>query len=230
MDRINQVLAHALRNACHMTIDKLKFFANTREEEGRPYTSPTERPKRPFPVCPTATSLCTPPKNMPRSSRPPPKDTPSPHALANIPRHILPQRPIHLVELCGGMTTGLEAILKARHTVASYTWVDIDPDAHTATTHKLARLHNQHPLLLPREAMEGWDTRLPMDARTITPALFTQAFPAGADLIMINPPMLPQHLPRTHRGQWQSAHATVGHISCLIQHLAATQEGGVGFV
>ena len=42
--------------------------------------------------------------------------------------------------------------------------------------------------------------------------------------------MLPQHLPRTHRGQGQSAQATVGQIRYLIQHLAATQEEGIGFV
>jgi len=101
---------------------------------------------------------------MPKSSRHPPKDTPSPHILTNIPRYILPRRPIHLVELCGGMATGLEAILKAGHAVAAYTWADIDPDAHTTTSHRLAWLHNRHSLLLPPEAMEGRDSRLPMDA------------------------------------------------------------------
>jgi hypothetical protein len=78
-----------------------------------------------------------------------------PHTLTNIPRYILPRRPIYLVELCGGMAIGLEAILKAGHAVASYTWADIDPDAHTATSNRLARLHNRHPLLLPPGAMEG---------------------------------------------------------------------------
>ncbi len=72
--------------------------------------------------------------------------------------------------------------------MAAYTWADIDPHAHAATTHRLARLHSRHPLLLPPETIEGWDTRLPMDAITITPALFTQAFPAGMDLIMTSPP------------------------------------------
>ena len=105
------------------------------------------------------------------------------------------------MELCGGIAIGLEAFLKSGHAVASYTWADIDPDTHTATTHKLAHLPNRHPLLLPPEAMDGLDTRLPMDARAITPELFTQAFPAGVDLIITSPPMLPQHLPRETRGQ-----------------------------
>jgi hypothetical protein len=92
------------------------------------------------------------------------------------------------VGLHGGIAIGMEAVLKAGHAVASYTWADIDPDAHTATSHKHARLHSRHLLLLPPEAIEGWDTRLPMDARIITPALFTQAFLAGVDLIMTSPP------------------------------------------
>jgi hypothetical protein len=104
----------------------------------------------------------------PRPSRQPPKP-----ALADIPRCILPHRPIHFVELCGGIATGLEAVLKSGHAVASYTWVVIDLDAHTVTSHRLARLHDRHTLLLPPEAIDGWDTRLPMDARAINPELFT---------------------------------------------------------
>ncbi len=91
------------------------------------------------------------------------------------------------MELCGGIATGLEAALKAGLSIASYTWADIDPDAHTTTAHRLTRLQSRHPLLLPTEATTGWDTRLPMDARTITPAQFTQAFPAGVDIIMTSP-------------------------------------------
>ncbi len=97
----------------------------------------------PFPVCPSTISPRTPPMGMQRPSKSPHKDNP---ALAATPRYILPHIPIHVVELCGGIATGLEAILKSGHAVASYTWVDIDPDAHTATIHRLDRLHNRHPL------------------------------------------------------------------------------------
>ena len=69
-----------------------------------------------------------------------------------------------------------------------------------------------------------------MDARTITPALFAQAFPTGVDLIMTSPPMLAQHLPRAHKGQGQSAQATVSQICHLTRHLAKSQRGGIGFV
>ncbi len=120
---------------------------------------------KPLPACPVAISPRTPSMDAPRPSRPPPT-----FALTDTPRYILPHRLIHLVELCGGIATGLKSVLKSGHAVASYTWVDIDPDAHTATSHILiARLHDRHPLLLPLGAIDGWDTRLPMDARTITP-------------------------------------------------------------
>ncbi len=42
--------------------------------------------------------------------------------------------------------------------------------------------------------------------------------------------MLPQHFSREHRGQRQHALAAVAQIAHLIQHLATTQEGGVGFL
>ncbi len=68
-----------------------------------------------------------------------------------------------------------------------------------------------------------------MDTKTITPALFAQAFPTGVDLIMTSPLMLTKHLPRTIRGTGQPAHATVLQIHDLIRHLAITQEGGLRF-
>ena len=90
MERIHQILAPALRSACHMTTDQLRFFPNTRELRGRPYSPPGERPARPFLVYPAAISPRTPPMGMPRPYRPPPKDEPPAHALAAIPRYILP--------------------------------------------------------------------------------------------------------------------------------------------
>ena len=69
-----------------------------------------------------------------------------------------------------------------------------------------------------------------MDTRTITPTLFTHAFPAGVDLIMTSHPMLTQHLPRADRGLGQSAHAAVSQICYLIRHLATTQDSGIGYV
>ena len=69
-----------------------------------------------------------------------------------------------------------------------------------------------------------------MDTKTITPTLFTPAFPAGTKIITTSPPILAQHLPRAHKGGVQPAQAALLKIVRLIQYLATTQTGGVGFI
>ena len=228
--RIAQILTPALCRVCQLSPDQIQFFPKTLPRTSGPPTTPAGSPPRPIPTCPATLAPHTPPLGTPGQPGIAAGDEYPTATLAHLPRFYMPQRPLHMVELCGGIATGLEAALKAGLTIASYTWADIDPDAHTATAHRLKRLQHRHPLLLPEEATTGWDTRLPMDTRTITPALFTQAFPAGVDIIMTSPPMLPQHLPRTHRGNGQPAHATLLKILRLIRHLASTQRGGVGFI
>jgi hypothetical protein len=194
MDRIHQVLAPALCTACQMSPDQINFFPARQTRRGGPINPPSNLPMRAIPVCPALTSPHTHPRDPPRPTKPPPPGGYTTPPLATLPRYHIPDKPIHLVELCGGIATRLEALLKAGHAVASYTWADVDPDAHAATTHRLGRLHARHPLL-PPEATSGWDTRVPMDTRTITPVLFAQVFPARVDLIMTSPPMLAKHLP-----------------------------------
>jgi hypothetical protein len=50
IERTHQILGPALCNACHMTTKQLRFFPNTRETKGQPYTPPADRSIRPFPV------------------------------------------------------------------------------------------------------------------------------------------------------------------------------------
>ena len=160
-------LAHERRTSPHLPL-------------GPPFTTLTGLASFHLPVHP--------PPRAKNTLRPLIENISSPAPLADTPRYTLPQRPLHLVELCGGIATGLEAVLEAGHAVASCTWADIDQDAHTTTSHRLTRLRHRHPNLLPREAIDGWDVRLPRDTRTITLALSTHAFPTGVDLIMTSPP------------------------------------------
>ena len=44
--------------------------------------------------------------------------------------HHLPREPLRIVELHGGLATGLKALLRVGYAIHSYVWVDIDPDAH----------------------------------------------------------------------------------------------------
>jgi hypothetical protein len=103
MYRINQILAPALRIACHMTTGQLRFFPNTRAEEGRPYTPPGGTAYKTLPMLPGSNLPTHPNFGKDKAHRNPPKIDPSSYALKTIPRHTLPHRPIHLVELCGGI-------------------------------------------------------------------------------------------------------------------------------
>jgi hypothetical protein len=103
------------------------------------------------------------------------------------------------VELCGCLATGLEALLRAGYAIRSYICVDIDPDAHMDVSHRITHLRHQFPNLLTPEAITDWDSRLPMDVRTISHELLRATFPDGGDLILASPPMQAIHLPITHR-------------------------------
>jgi hypothetical protein len=81
------------------------------------------------------------------------------------------------VELCGGLATGLEALLRAGYDIDSYVWVDIDIDEHTVVPRRIARLILQFPDLLSQKAIKDWDFRLPIDVRTISPELLRASFP-----------------------------------------------------
>ena len=91
------------------------------------------------------------------------------------------------------------ALLIVGHAISSYVWVDIDPDAHTVVSHRITHLRHQFPYLIPPEAIKDWDSRLPMDAHTISPELFRATFPEVIDLLLASPPMLASYLPMTHR-------------------------------
>ena len=83
--------------------------------------------------------------------------------MGQIRSHRLPRIPLLIVELCGGLATGLEALLRYGYAINPYAWVDIDPDAHTATSHCIVCLRLQFPNLLPPEVIKDWDSRLPME-------------------------------------------------------------------
>ena len=69
-----------------------------------------------------------------------------------------------------------------------------------------------------------------MDTETITPTLFTQAFPVGMDVINTSSPILAQHLPCAHISGIQPAQAALLQLVRLTQHLTTTQPGGFGFI
>ena len=48
-------------------------------------------------------------------------------SLRHVPSYNLPDRPLKIVELCGGLAAGLEAFLEAGHAVTSYGWSNTKP-------------------------------------------------------------------------------------------------------
>ena len=58
--------------------------------------------------------------------------------LRNLPRTSVPKtRPIHLVELCGGICAFLEAFLRNGYRIQRYTYCDVDVVARCATRHRV---------------------------------------------------------------------------------------------
>lgn len=88
--------------------------------------------------------------------------------LRSLPRtSLLKTRPIHLVELCGGICAFLEAFLRNGYEVTRYTFCDRDLMARAAARHRLWLLHSRYPRLFPCTAFASWDTSLPHDFHAI---------------------------------------------------------------
>ena len=107
--------------------------------------------------------------------------------------------------------------------------MDIDPDAHAAFSHRITHLRLQYSHLLPLEVIKDWDSRLPLDVRTISLELLTSTFPEGLDLLLASLPMLSRHLPRSHTVHTAMGPDDVRHILRRILHLSEAQPEGVGY-
>jgi len=112
--QIHAILAPAIQDTCRMTPEQTNFFptVQTPATEARPPSR--SYPTRPLPRCPATTALAfamvlaTPPKRSP--NYPPARH---PTSLGTFRPYHLPRRPLRIVELCGGLVTGLEALFKA---------------------------------------------------------------------------------------------------------------------
>ena len=138
--------------------------------------------------------------------------------------------PLTVIELCAGIGTGLEALLKAGYTVGSYTWADINPDGHTVLQQTIPALHEQYKTQFPLAATRGWDTRLPFDINLITRELLIQNFPSGAHIVIAGPPCQPYSIAGKGKGLTDKRSSALLAVARTITHLARHQNQGVGYV
>ena len=150
--------------------------------------------------------------------------------LRQVRRYTSPtDRPLHIVEICGGLATGLHAALRAGHAVASYSWADINPDTLVAARARLRRLHHRYPDQLPLSALKGWNTRLPFNANCLSPGVLRN-FPEGIDWIIAGPPCQPYSSAGKHKGTRDPRSTALLNVAHLIRHLEEVQPARVGFI
>ena len=132
---------HIIQVVCHMAPAQTKFFPP------KIFTSTGALPQRGHhPTCLIPRFPATMPKTWPWTPSTPPRGQysgpPSSHIpdLGQIRYPRLPREPLRIVELRGGLATGLEALLRAGYAIRSYVWVDIDPDAHMDVSHRITHL------------------------------------------------------------------------------------------
>ena len=140
------------------------------------------------------------------------------------------QTPLTVIELCGGIGNGLEALLQAGYTVSSYTWADINPDGHTVLQHSIPTLHEQYETQFPLSATQGWDTRLPFDINLITRDTLIQKFPNGAHIIIAGPPCQPYSIAGKGKGLTDKRSSALLAVARTITHLSRHHNRGVGYI
>ena len=139
--RFHMILARVIQGVCHMTPALSKFFARTNNTSLRALPQQVRHPMHLITKCPanTSTAGMTAPTTPPRGHYPGAASVYVPN-LGQVCAHRLPRLPLRIVEVCGGLVTGLEALLRAGYAIISYVWVDTNLDAHTAASHRIAHL------------------------------------------------------------------------------------------
>jgi hypothetical protein len=112
--RTHMILAPAIQAVWHMTTAKTKFFPLTYTTSTGAFPHPGRHPTRPIPRYPAT----LPTRGLLAPSTPPPDHYAGALSsyisnLGHVRSHLHPRDPLRTVELCRGLATGLEALLKA---------------------------------------------------------------------------------------------------------------------
>jgi len=111
--KIHRILAPANLDVCHMSPALTKFFSRTTNTSPRALPQQGCHPKRPISRCPVDITT-----TRPTSPTTPPKGHYSRASsyyvsnLGHIRSHRLPRISLRILELCGGLATGLDALVR----------------------------------------------------------------------------------------------------------------------
>ena len=129
-------------------------------------------------------------------------------------------KPIHCMELCGGLGIFLEALLRNGYNIARYTYVDNDPVARSAMAHRLDCLHCRYPRQLPASAYQH-HLSLPQDVHCITPDHLATLPPV--DLFAAGPPCQSFSKAGARRGWTGSTSRVFPAVLHILHHLQQSQ-------
>ena len=136
-----------------MTPALTKFFPRTNHASPGALPRQGRHSTRPIPRCPANTTWLTTPTIPPKGHYTGASSGYVPN-LGHIRSHRLHRIPLWIVELRGGLATGLKSLRKDGYAISSYDWVNTYPGAHTVASHRIAYLRLQLPHLLPPEAIK----------------------------------------------------------------------------
>ena len=82
-----------------------------------------------------------------------------------------------LLDLFGGISTGLAAVLQAGVRVQRYLYVELDETSRRVSLRHVAQLHERYPDLLPLSAVRGYQHALSADIRLVSAKDFARVGP-----------------------------------------------------
>ncbi|KAK3288773.1 hypothetical protein CYMTET_3762 [Cymbomonas tetramitiformis] len=94
-------------------------------------------------------------------------------------------RGLMLVELCGGICAGLEALPKTGAKVSRYVYCDKDPVSRATAGHRLRQLHLRFPELLPEHAYADAFSTIAQDIKAMTPCELQAIAQAGMHIMVM---------------------------------------------
>ncbi len=176
-----------------------------------------------------AQQLPPPSLQLPPSLQPPAGTKPA-HQLFHHQAH---QHGLVLVDLCGGLATTVDAVLRLGYTVRAYAYADVDAEARWAAYHRLQQLAVAYPGQLHLQLPSTFLNHLPQDVTDIRPAHLDQlmsAHPGVPLLFVCGWPCQDLSPAGTQHGLQGARSSLIHHVLPLLHHCIQANRTTVGYV